>query len=442
MPSHRWCSCFLATSYLLLSSFGFAEDWPQWMGPSRDNRWSAEGIIKKFPTDGPKILWRVKVSNGYAGPAVVGNRVYVTDFATEENVKIPNFDRKEAQGMERVFCRDAATGGAVWEYGQAVTYGISYPSGPRCTPLVDENRVYTLGAEGSLICFDRESGEVLWNRELKTDYHTGSALWGYASHPLIDGEKLICIVGGTGSHTVAFNKRTGSEIWRWGTAEEQGYCPPSIIESGGKRQLIVASPEFIAALDPDSGSEYWKQDYGASSGSVIMTPIHSGNYLFLGGYSNRNLMLELNPDQPGAMRLFRDKPKLGISPVNVQPFLEGNVMYGADQSGELMAVEIPSGKRLWTTGQPVSSDRAIGNATSFIVKNGDLFYLFTDAGELVIAQLSPSGYEEIDRAKVIEPTNNAFNRPVVWSMPAFANGRMFVRNDEELVAVELTASRQ
>jgi hypothetical protein len=106
-----------------------------------------------------------------------------------------------------------------------------------------------------------------------------------------------------------------------------------------------------------------------------------------------------------------------------------------------MAVEIPSGRRLWSTSQPVSSERPLSTATTFIVKNQDLFYLFVETGELVIAKLSRQGYEEIDRAQVIGTTNNAFDRPVIWCMPAFANGRMYVRNDEEIIAVEMTASR-
>jgi outer membrane protein assembly factor BamB len=194
-------------------------------------------------------------------------------------------------------------------------------------------------------------------------------------------------------------------------------------------------------LDPETGSEYWQQEYAATSGSVIMTPVQSGDFLFLGGYSNRNLMLELEQNRPMAKTLFRDKPKLGLSAVNVQPFVEGSIMYGVHQSGELMAVEIPSGKRLWQTSQPLSADRPVGSGTTFIVKNDNLFYLFTETGELVIAELDPQGYTELDRAKVIEATNNAFGRPVVWCMPAFANGRMYVRNDKEIISVELTASR-
>ncbi|MCA9134096.1 MAG: PQQ-like beta-propeller repeat protein [Planctomycetales bacterium] len=434
-----WTSAALGAWLLLgLATSLLAEDWPQWMGPGRDNVWSAKGVLKKFPAAGLKVVWRAPVANGYAGPAVVGEFAYVTDFETEVDVKVSNFDRREMPGSERVHCLDAGTGQPLWSAEHAVTYAISYPSGPRCTPLVDGDRLYTLGAEGHLQCFERRTGDILWARELKQEYGTNSALWGYASHPLIDGNKLLCLAGGQGTHAVALDKLTGQELWRYGTASEQGYAPPKIIEAGGVRQLILTSPDYVAAVDPESGKEYWKEEYGASSGSIIMTPVHAGNYLFVGGYSHRNLMLELDADRAAARPLFRDRPKLGVSPVNVQPFLQDdNLMIGIDQGGELMAVDIPSGERLWSTGQPLGK-RPVGNGTAFIVKNGSRFLLFTEAGELVMANITREGYQELDRTQVIQPTNNAFGRPVVWSAPAFAQGRMFVRNDEELLCIELS----
>ncbi|MEZ6138509.1 MAG: PQQ-binding-like beta-propeller repeat protein [Pirellulaceae bacterium] len=441
MKNHQRVSVSVLTAWVIgLGAMAAAEDWPRWMGPTGDNNWNAQGILREFPDGGPKIVWRSPAANGYSGPAVARGRVYVTDFVTSADVKISNFDRREISGTERVLCLDADSGNEIWQREDAVTYAISYPSGPRCTPVVDSERVYTLGAEGILNCLHTKDGSVVWSRQLKSDFKTNSPLWGYASTPLIDGEKLICLVGGEGSHTVAFDKMTGQELWRYGTASEQGYSPPVIINAGGTRQLIITSPDYVVSLSPDSGKEFWKLAYGASNGSIIMTPVHSGNYLFVGGYSNRNLMMELSSDRPEASQLFRDKPKLGISPVNVQPYLEKDVMYGMDQSGELMAVEIPSGNRLWSTGQPVA-DRPVGNGTAFIVQNDAYFYLFAETGELVIAKLSRDGYQELDRAKILEPTNNAFGRPVAWCAPAFANGRMYVRTDQECLCVELTADR-
>ncbi|MFN3193218.1 MAG: PQQ-binding-like beta-propeller repeat protein [Aureliella sp.] len=430
----------VAGSMIPFPSLSHAEDWPHWMGPNRDNRWEAEGILKQFPVGGPKEIWSTPVAGGYSGPAVVGDRVFVTDFVTESNVKVANFDRKEFAGTERVLCLDAGSGEIQWKHEYPVTTSVSYPAGPRCTPVVDGDLVYTLGAEGNLFAFNRSNGEIVWKRDLRGDYGTDSALWGYASHPLIDGNKLICVVGGEGSHTVAFNKSTGKEIWKSGTAPEQGYSPPKIIEHGGKRQLILVSPSFVRSVDPESGDEYWTQEYGATSGSIIMTPIHYGDFLFVGGYSNRNLLLKLDPNKPGATTVFRDKTKTAISPVNVQPFQDGKLMYGMNQSGELMAVDIASGERIWSTAQPLA-ERPVGNGTAFIVENEGMFYMFCETGELVLGKMTETGFTEVDRAAVIEPTNNAFGRPVAWYPPAFANGRMYVRNDEKIVCFEMTEGR-
>lgn len=424
----------------LLSSFLLGEDWPRWMGPSGDNRWEAKNVLTKFPAKGPKILWKSEVAGGYSGPAVVGDRLYLSDYVTKDNVRTDNFQRAESTGNERILCLDAKTGKLLWKHEYPVTYSISYPAGPRCTPIVDGKSLYVLGAEGHLWCLDRETGDVIWTHQLKEKYATKAALWGYASHPLIDGEKLICLVGGEGTHTIAFNKKDGSEIWRYGSASEQGYSPPVIIEAAGKRQLILMSPDWIAAVDPENGKEYWTEKYAANNGSIIMTPVRAGNYLFVGGYSKHTLMLELDAQRPAAKVLWRDAAKKGISPVNVQPFLEDDVMYGFHETGEFMAVKFPGGERLWETPKPLGT-RPVGSGTAFLVKNKEHFYMFAESGELLIGQLSPQGFVEIDRAKIIEPTNSAFGRPVVWCPPAFANGRMYVRNDETCVCVELTEGR-
>ncbi len=430
----------LTLIFIIGPSFAHADDWPHWMGPQRDNVWREEGLLEKFPEGGPRIVWRTPLAGGYAGPAVVGKRLYITDYVTQDNVKTDNFDRKASTGIERVFCLNAETGKEVWRHEYPVKYTISYPAGPRCTPTVDENRLYTLGAEGNLICFNAENGDVLWQKDLPKEYATKTAMWGYSSHPLIDGDKLICLAGGAGSHAVALNKNTGQEIWRTLTSPEQGYSPPTIIEAGGRRQLILARINAFTSVDPETGRELWSVPYEATSGSIIMSPVRSGNYLYIAGYNMQSLLVELADDEPAAEIVWRNKAQHGISPVNVQPFVDGNTMYGFDQNGRLYAVELPSGERLWETTDPVS-ERPVYSGTAFIVKQGDTgnrYWLFSERGDLIIANLTPAGYEEIDRAQnVIAPTNQAFGRDVVWCMPAFANRRMYVRNDDEIICVDL-----
>jgi hypothetical protein len=131
------CSIITLLLLLLVSADGLADDWPQWMGPQRDNIWREAGIIDRFPSGGAKVLWRTKVAGGFAGPAVANGRVYVTDLVTADNVKVDNFDRNQFNGVERVLCLDAHTGEEIWTHELPVKYTMSYPAGPRCTPNVD-----------------------------------------------------------------------------------------------------------------------------------------------------------------------------------------------------------------------------------------------------------------------------------------------------------------
>src|ERR1043165_7573484 len=200
-----------------------ADDWPQWMGPQRDGVWREDGILEKFPAEGPKILWRAPVGLGYSGPAVANGKVYVTDRVLATGAKAPSnpFDNKSViPGTERVLCLNQATGATIWSYEYDCPYAISYSSGPRTTPLVSGGKVYTLGAEGNLLCLNADKKELLWSHEFKKDLKVNSPLWGFAASPLLDGNKLICIARGVGSTVMAYDKDTGKELWRALTAAD------------------------------------------------------------------------------------------------------------------------------------------------------------------------------------------------------------------------------
>jgi outer membrane protein assembly factor BamB len=429
----------LAGALVFAPAAARADDWPQWMGPKRDNVWRETGVVEKFPKGGPKQVWSTPIAGGYAGPAVSGGKVFVTDYVTAADVKIANFDRKEFSGTERVLCLDQKTGKEKWKHEYPVKYSISYPAGPRCTPTVHDGKVYTLGAEGNLFCFDADSGKIAWEKELKKEYKTKSALWGYAAHPLIDGKNLVTLAGGDGSHVVALDKDTGKEVWKAGTQPEggQGYSPVLVTEAAGARQMIVAGTKSVYALDPATGKQLWTTPFAVDNGCIVMTPVRSGDHLFVGGYSGKSTVLKLTADKPGVEVLWKNKKDLGMSPVNVQPFLQDNVLYGFDDTGAMYAVELPSGKRLWEGTGPVGGDEPKGSATAFIVKNGDRFFFFAETGHLVIGKLTPKGYEEIDRAKVIDTTNKAWGRNVVWCAPAYADKKAYIRNDKEIICIDL-----
>ncbi|MFO0936523.1 MAG: PQQ-binding-like beta-propeller repeat protein [Gemmataceae bacterium] len=432
-----------------------AADWPQWMGPKRDAVWTDTGILDAFPKEGPKVLWRTPIEGGYAGPAVANGKVYVTDKLNKPGVKDPTnqFDTQTAvASLERVFCLDEKTGKEIWKHEDECNYKVSYGVGPRCTPTVDEGHVYTLGAMGNLLCLDAEKGKVIWSKDLVKEYATKVPMWGFSGHPLVYKNLLICLVGGKGSVAVAFDKKTGKEVWKALDAPEPGYCPPSLVEAGGVTQLIIWHAAAINGLNPETGEVYWSHSIKPNSGMSIMAPCVSGDLLFAGGNGGAQCVLRLRKDKPAADLVWSQnavamgrKPETsrGIAPINMTPFAEGGVIYGVDQPGMLRAFKPETGERLWWTFMPVIGKdedeefKGAGAGTAFIVKNGDRYFLFAETGHLIIAKLTPKGYEEISRAKILEQTGSTFGRKLVWSYPAFANQCVFARNDKEIVCYSL-----
>jgi outer membrane protein assembly factor BamB len=446
-PKWGFRSC-ATCALLLVSNTGSADDWPQWLGPNRDSVWRETGIVERFPTNGPPIRWRASIGAGYAGPAVANGRVYLADRQLAPGVSNPAdpFDRGVIRGFERVLCLNEADGQVIWKHEYECPYSISYPAGPRVAPLVSGGKVYTLGAEGNLFCLDARSGEIHWSRDFKKDFGIKAPLWGFAGHPLLDGNRLICLVGGAGSTAVAFDKDTGKEIWRALNAVEPGYSSPIIYEAGGKQQLILWHPEAANSLDPKTGEVYWSVPFKSRSGMTIATPRKLGDWLLLTSFYSGSLMLRLDSAKPVATTTWRtqkvsEKDTTHLNAVMCTPFLQAGYIYGVCSYGQLRCLKMDAGERVWETFQATTSGEPVRWANAFIVKNGDRFFLFNEKGDLIIAKLSPRGYEEISRAHLLEPTGSAAGRLVLWSHPAFANRHVYVRNDKEIICADLAANR-
>ena len=425
-----------------------ADDWPQWLGPERDGIWREQGIVKVFPENGPKLRWRTEIGAGYAGPSVAKGRVFVTDrhMADLNNANAnQNFSRGIIDGTERVLCLEEATGKILWEYSYDCTYSISYPAGPRAHPLVDGDSVFTLGAEGDLLCLDVEDGKVKWSREFKRDYDAKTPLWGFAAHPLLDGDKLICMVGGRDNATVvAFDKHSGREIWRALDSDELGYCPPVIFEAGGVRQLIIWHPQALNSLNPETGHHYWSHRADIKAGLTVATPRKAGDTLFVTSFYNGPIMMNLAPQAPKASLKWRGKSNNerntdGLHSIMSTPFIEDGHIYGVDSYGQFRCLNAENGERIWETFKPTTGDKPVRWGNVFIIKHEDRYFLYNETGELIIANLSPKGYDELSRTKLLEPTNHHPRRLVVWSHPAFANRCVYARNDKEIVCYSLAA---
>jgi outer membrane protein assembly factor BamB len=438
----------LAIVLSVLAPTARGDDWPQWMGPERDGVWRETGIVKAIPAAGLPVKWRSEVMGGYSGPAVAKGRVYLMDYDRREGevANAPN-DRTTLAGRERVICLDATNGSLVWKHDYDCPYSISYASGPRCTPTVADGKVYTLGSEGNLFCLDAATGRVIWSKDFKKDYSAPTPLWGFCGHPLVDGNRLVCLVGGEGSVAVAFDKDTGRELWQALSASESGYCPPSIIESAGVRQLLIWDADKLNSLDPVTGTVLWSQplkpDYGMSIMAPRVAATPRGQVLFASGIGRVGALYTLAADKPGATIAWRGDPKSAVYCANSTPFIAGDTLYGCDcETGFLTAVDLATGKRVWETGEPTLGNRRGRHGTAFLVRQGsaagdDRTWLFSETGDLILARLTPTAYEELGRMHLLAPTNECFGREVVWSHPAFANRCVFVRNDRELVCVSL-----
>ena len=415
-----------------------AADWPQWRGEGRRGVWSETGILEKFPSSGLAISWRMPIGAGYSGPAVSNGRVFVTEFVSEQEGR---------RGVERAVCLDEQTGKVLWKHEWPADYaGLQYDVGPRATPTVDGERVYVLGALGHLFCLNALTGEVLWKKDYREDYNAQLPTWGMVGAPLVDGSQLICLVGGDpDAKVVSFDKMTGKELWRALSADvEPGYNPPVILEAGGARQLIIWHPAALASLDPNTGKVYWEYPFKVNYGLSVATPVWDAERLLISSFYNGSRMLRLDAKKPAAELIWRGMSDSeidtdGLHALVTTPILDGDYVYGIGSYGQLRCLDARTGKRIWETMEVTLEKERWASAQ--IVRHGDRYFINNDRGDLIIARLSPQGYEEIDRTKLIEPTSPTQRRrargAVHWSHPAYANRHILTRNDKELVRYSL-----
>ena len=440
-----------------------ADDWPQWRGTDRLGVWTETGLVDQLP-DPLKVTWRVPINSGYSGPAVADGRVFVSDWAEQP-------ESRTMDGAERVLALDEQTGKVLWTREWPTSYRMlqaSYAIGPRATPTVDGDRVYVVGATGVLSCFDVETGELIWRVDYIEDYDTLVSTWGIAGAPLVDGDRLIALVGGDpDALVVAFDKHTGREIWRaLKVVGELGYGQPVIYEAGGVRQLIVWHPAALVALDPTTGNVYWEQPLEAGLGLSIATPVKSDAYLLISDFLRGSTMMRLSADRPAATMLWQGQSRSelpdqtdGLHSLITTPIINGDYVYGVGSYGELRGLDARTGERLWMSPDMTAQARW---SAAFIVRHRDRYFVNNDNGDLIMAQFTPTGYVELGRTKLIEPDGRSdrgryytrrfsgtprgawagrtHDRPVNWSHPAYANRHIVQRNESEIIRASLAAA--
>ena len=410
-----------------------ANEWPQWRGHNRDGVWAETGIIDKFDSPEIKLKWRVPISSGYSGPTVAQGRVYVTDRVVEP---------KE---IERIHCFDWAAGNKLWSYSYDCKYdGFGYKAGPRASVLVDDGLAYSLGAAGHLFCLDAANGSVLWGRDLRTEHEIRMPNWGIAASPVVEGQLLIVQIGGDNEACLcAFDKKTGELRWK-ALPDVASYSAPIVIDQANRRVLVCWTGDRVLGLDPASGEIHWEYPTPWKSWPIaIATPVLHENRLLCSDAHKGTFLLQLSQEKPAAEKLWHRHKKdnadgRGMHCLISTPLVQGQYVYGADNRGVLRCLELGTGEQVWEDRTAVAENNF---ATIHLIRNGKRIWMFNERGELIISRLTPEGFEEISRAKLIDPTLEQLRQRegVTWSHPAFAYRHIFARNDKELVAADLSS---
>jgi outer membrane protein assembly factor BamB len=430
-------------TFLMISIFAcataplIAEDWPQWLGARGDSTWNDTGLVTKFPAAGPKVVWRAPVANGYSGPAVAAGKVFVMDYQIASGTLGTNpGGRNPLTGKERVICVDEKTGKELWAHGYDCPINLSFPNGPRCSPVVVDGVVYALGAEGHLSAMTVNDGKLVWEKELKKEYKCESPIWGFAATPLLHEGTLYTLAGGSGSAVVALDAKSGKEKWRALDTKDIGYAPPVMTKRAGKDELIVWHSESLNGLDPATGKVRWTQAFAAAYGMSIMAPRVTPEGIFIGAMMKKSMLVK--PEDGKTTVVWDGVPQNSMSPKNGTPVVVGDYFYGCDMDGDLRCVKLATGERMWSTLDIMNKKKA-SSGTFFMARTPQQWVIFNDSGELILADLTPEGYKENARAKILSADTPSMGRTVVWSHPAFANKCVFARNDKELICVSLAA---
>jgi outer membrane protein assembly factor BamB len=433
---------------LLSTSFAAAADWPQWLGPTRNALWTETGTLDQFPKEGPKIAWRVPVRNGYSGPAVVAGKVYVMDRKLGDKIPEGRGELGTLPGNERVLCLDAATGKTLWEYEYDCPYSrISYPQGPRTTPVVVGDTVYTLGTMGDMLSLNATTGKLNWQVSFVKDLKVKTPAWGFSAHLLHDAGTLYTLVGGEGGAVRAFDAATGKEKWKALSSTEVGYSPPVLTTVGKDQQLIVWLSDTVAGVNPKTGVVLWKEKHPLLKEGqtqmrpavTITTPALVPDGVIVSSVYDGALSLKIEGEKATvnwrADGIFPKTPDK-IPTLMTSILARGDYLYAVDFAGAVRCAKLKTGEDVWTDAS-LFEGKEVQFASAFWVQNGEKTFAMTDLGDLVILKLTPEKYTELGRAHILEPTLSTRGRKAVWAHPAFSGKKMFARNDKEMVCVDL-----
>jgi len=402
-------------------------DWPQWRGPARDGVSKETGLLKQWPTGGPKLLWQLNdIGDGYSTPSVVGNRLYVMSN----------------RGMENEFVQALSTrdGKVIWttRVGNVgnPNQNPPYPKA-RSTPTVDKNYIYVLGSDGDLACLEAKSGKIRWQKNIRKEFGGKPGEWAYAESPLIDGDVLVVTPGGADATIVALNKKTGALIWKSAVpgGDPAGYASAIVVQGGGRKQYVQFLSKGIVGVDAKTGEFLWRYKEAAKGPAQYFTPVARAEYVYGGalGVGGALVRLKLEGGGVAAEQVYFER---GLPNGLGGAVLVSDHLYGTEiATAPLVAIDFMTGKIKWKAD-------SIGRVS--IAAADGMLYLHGLDGDVALVEATPDAYREKGR---FTPPNQPKHKQVgtypeqAFAHPVVANGRLYIRDLGTLWAYDIQGGK-
>lgn len=387
--------------------------WLQWGGPGRNFVCDSTGLAEKWPKEGPKKLWSRDLGGGYTAILVDGDRLY-TMYRVEKE--------------EFVVCLEANTGKTVWEkkYDSPFHQGMAeFGPGPHATPLIVDDRLYTIGVNALLCCWNKTDGKEIWRRDLKAELDANIPGRGYSSSPIAWKNTIILPVGGKpGQGLMAFDQKTGKDMWKATNFEEVSHSSPILIRFAGKDQLVFFTVDRVAGMNPDTGAVIWEHEFKTEFGANIATPTWcSGDILFCSaayGSGSRAIKLVEKDGAVTPKELWHSKQ---VQLHHSDALTRGDVVYCSSGSFGVCfvtAVRAATGEVLW-------KKRGFAKA-NLLLADGKLIIL-DEGGQLAIASPTDKTLKVLSKCQVTER--------VSWTVPTLAGKTLYVRDNKKIMALDL-----
>lgn len=383
-----------------------APSWPTYRGADGDgDARDASGLIETWPAEGPPVLYRQPIGAGYAGFVIGGGRAFTIE---------------QRGGEEVVTSYDFETGIELW----AFDYGARFVErmggdGPRATPTLDGERLYSLGAEGDLYCLSALDGEEIWHVNILRG--RTNLQWGMSGAPLVEGDRVYVTNSGLGGDSImAFDKMTGDEIWT-SLPEQQGYATLIMADVAGRRQIVNFAAFNLNGIDPETGERLWSFEWtGSQNGINVSQPIPVGeDRIFIStGYGKGCAMVQINASD-GDYTATELWSNLNMKNKFNPSVLRDGYIYGLDE-GILACISAEDGSRQWKGGR-------YGHGQMLIA--ADQIYVLHENGKLSLVALDPTAHRELATFQAIEGKT--------WNVMAFAGGRLLIRNLREMACFDL-----